>query len=49
MKYKKRNCTECVNFHVVLPVVIVITTSYLGYKFSYFHGRCCSVNRLPES
>jgi len=39
MKYKKRNWTECVNFHVVLPVVIVITTGYIG----------CSVNRLPES
>jgi len=38
MKYKKRNCTECVNFHVVLTVVIVIgvTTSYLGYTFSAF-------------
>jgi len=51
MKYKKRNCTEFVNFHVVLTVLIVIglTTSYLDYTFSDFHGRCCSVNRLPES
>jgi len=49
MKYKKGNCTEYVGFLVVLTVVIRVITGYLGYNLSHFHGRCFSVNRLPES